>query len=103
MPQFAVLGSERLDPAPARSEEADPPLHLGVREDLLVEADRLEDPQHLVVEHRRPRQLVRLERLLDGDRAHAEIAEQQREQLADGSEPTDEDVAVAHDGTAVAG
>ena len=49
----------------------------------LVEADGLEDPQHLVVDDRRSRQQVGLGLAVERQGAHAAVAEQQCQQLAD--------------------
>ena len=82
--------------ATARGDEADGGLHLRVGQDRRVDAGGLEDPQHLVVDHGGPRKVVRLLRLLDRDRPHAEVAEQQGKELSDRPEPADQYIAVVH-------
>ncbi len=94
MAEVAVHRTQRRNRASAGGDEADRLLDLRVGEDPLVEADDLEDPQDFVVDDRRPRQRVGLLGLVDGDRPHAEVPEQQGEQLADRPESADQDVGV---------
>ncbi len=89
-------GRQHLDGLARRREDARARLDLRLGEHGLVDPDGLEDPQHLVVDHGGARQRVDICRAVDREGADAQIAEQQREQLADGPEPADKDVVVGH-------
>ena len=103
MTEAADLRAEDLDGASLGRDDAGTRLDLRIGEHRAVEVDRLEDAQHLVVDHRRTRQRVGLVGAIEGERAHAVVAEQQRQQLPDRPQPADEhvDSAIAQTGVAV--
>jgi len=96
MPQPSGARLQDLDGAAAGGDDARARLDLGAREDLLIETDRLKDPQDFVVDHRGTRKRVRLVARLDRQRAHPAVPEQQRQELPDRPEPADDEVVVGH-------
>jgi hypothetical protein len=92
MAQAPSAGTEDLHGAAAGGDDARARLHLRVGQDCVVEADGLEDAQHLVVEDGGARERIGLFVAVEGERADAVVAEQQRQQLADRPKPADGDL-----------
>jgi len=96
MAEAAHVEPDELDRTAVGGQDARAGHHLRVRPDGGVEADGLEDAQDLVVDDGGARQRIWLVVTVEGQRSHPLVAEQEREQLSDGSEAADDHVVVGH-------